>query len=117
MITGLHTMFYCSEAEELRAFLRDKLGFKGTDVGGGWLIFKMPPAEMGVHPTDYPEAPPSGNADLSFICDEIQGTVTDLKSKGVAFLDDVTDAGFGWITHFSAPGGIKIMLYQPKYSA
>ena len=36
MIRGLHAMFYSSQADELRAFFRDKLGFRGTDVGGGW---------------------------------------------------------------------------------
>ena len=52
MITGVHTIFYTSRAEEMRAFIRDKLGFPGVDVGGGWLIFDLPPAEMGCHPDD-----------------------------------------------------------------
>ena len=52
MITGVHTMFYTSEPEALRAFLRDKLGFPSTDVGGGWLIFDLPDAEMGCHPAE-----------------------------------------------------------------
>ena len=51
MIRGMHAMFYCSQAEALRAFLRDKLGLDGTDVGGGWLIFGAPEADLGVHPT------------------------------------------------------------------
>lgn len=56
MIRGVHTMFYSSEAEELRAFLRDKLGFdRFTDVGGGWLIFDIPEADMGVHPSHSPD--------------------------------------------------------------
>ena len=45
MISGVHTMFYSSDAEGLREFLRDKLGFKATDVGDGWLIFDLPEAE------------------------------------------------------------------------
>ena len=52
MIKGVHTMFYSSEVEELRTFIRDKLGFRGTDVGGGWLIFDIPEADMGCHPAD-----------------------------------------------------------------
>jgi hypothetical protein len=52
MIRGLHAMFYSSEANELRAFLQEKLGLKGTDVGDGWLIFDAPEADLGVHPTD-----------------------------------------------------------------
>src|SRR5205085_7913421 len=57
MIRGVHTMFYSSEAEALREFLRDKLGFAATDVGGGWLIFDLPEADMGCHPADKDEAP------------------------------------------------------------
>jgi catechol 2,3-dioxygenase-like lactoylglutathione lyase family enzyme len=54
MIRGVHTMFYTSHAKELREFLRDKLGFTAHDAGGGWLIFDMPEADMGCHPTDHP---------------------------------------------------------------
>ena len=52
MIRGVHTMFYSSQPEALRAFLRDKLGFPPTDVGEGWLIFDLPEADMGCHPAD-----------------------------------------------------------------
>ena len=62
MIKGVHTMFYSSEAEKLRAFLRDKLGFAATDVGGGWLIFDAPEADIGCHPTDHEGSPPLGDA-------------------------------------------------------
>ena len=56
MIRGVHTMFYSSEADKLRIFLRDKLGFSATDIGGGWLIFKLPEADMGCHPADEQHA-------------------------------------------------------------
>jgi hypothetical protein len=117
MITGVHTMFYSSKPDELRAFLRDKLNFSATDVGEGWLIFDLPDSEMGVHPTDNAshKTPPSGTRDISFICDDIHATVRDLKSKGVEFTDDVKDQGFGLVTHFKAPGGFTIQLYQPAY--
>lgn len=61
MIRGMHAMFYSSEADALRAFLRDKLQLPGTDVGGGWLIFDAPEADLGVHPTEN-QQPPSGTA-------------------------------------------------------
>lgn len=109
-------MFYSSEAAELRTFLRDKLGFPATDVGDGWLIFDLPESDMGVHPTEGEHTPPSGTADISFYCDDIQTTVADLKSKGVEFTGDVKDAGFGFVCHFKVPGGFELMLYQPKYS-
>jgi catechol 2,3-dioxygenase-like lactoylglutathione lyase family enzyme len=115
MIRGVHTMFYSSEPEKLRAFLRDVLGFRSTDVGGGWLIFEVPEADMGCHPADQPDAKPSGTADLSFYCDDITRTVAELKAKGVEFVDDVQDHGYGLVTHFKVPGGFAVQLYQPRY--
>lgn len=115
MIRGLHAMFYSSQDNELREFLRDKLGLKGTDVGGGWLIFDAPEADLGVHPTDGKE-PPSGTADISFYCDNINETVSDLKSRGVEFTQEVEDHGYGFVTHFKVPGGFKVQLYEPKYT-
>jgi predicted enzyme related to lactoylglutathione lyase len=114
MIRGLHAMFYSSEANALREFLRDKLELKATDVGEGWLIFDAPEADLGVHPTDDGE-PPSGTADISFYCDDINETVGTLKSRGVEFTEDVQDHGYGLVTHFKVPGGFKIQLYQPRY--
>ncbi len=114
MITGVHTMFYTAEAEALRAFLRDKLGFPATDVGEGWLIFDLPEAEMGCHPTDK-KGPPSGTHDISFYCDDVNKTVAELKKKGVEFTKPVTDVGYGLVTYFKAPGNLQLQLYQPKY--
>ncbi len=114
MIRGLHAMFYSSQAAELRAFLRDKLGLKGTDVGDGWLIFDAPEADLGVHPTDGEEAP-SGTANISFYCDDITQTVRELRAKGVEFTQEVEDHGYGLVTFFKVPGGFTIQLYQPKY--
>ena len=115
MIRGLHAMFYSSQADELRAFLRDKVGLKGTDTGGGWLIFDAPEADLGVHPTGDNEAP-SGTADISFYCDDIEQTVRELKGRGVEFTQEVEDHGYGLVTFFKAPGDFAIQLYQPKYS-
>ena len=114
MIRGVHTMFYCSQAEELRAFLRDKLGLKATDVGGGWLIFDLPEADMGVHPTEGGE-PASGTADISFYCDDIAATVRELTSRGVESVHDIEDHGYGLVTRLKVPGGFDVQLYQPKY--
>jgi catechol 2,3-dioxygenase-like lactoylglutathione lyase family enzyme len=114
MIRGLHAMFYSSQADELRAFLRDKLGWQGNDVGGGWLIFDAPEADLGVHPTDGEDVA-SGTADISFYCDDIQTTVRELRARGVEFADDVVDRGYGLVTHFRVPGGFTVQLYQPTY--
>ena len=114
MIRGLHAMFYSSQADELRAFLRDKLGFKGVDVGDGWLIFDAPEADIGVHPAEGNEAV-SGTANISFYCDDITQTVRELRSRGVEFTQEVEDHGYGLVTFFKVPGGFVIQLYQPKY--
>jgi catechol 2,3-dioxygenase-like lactoylglutathione lyase family enzyme len=115
MIRGLHMMFYSSQAEELRAFLRDKLGLRGTDTGGGWMIFDAPEADLGVHPTGGNEAP-SGTADISFYCDDIEKTAQELKARGVEFVHDLEDHGYGLVTHMRVPGDFTIQLYQPKYT-
>ena len=116
MITGVHTMFYSSEPEALRAFFRDKLGFRATDVGGGWLIFDLPDAELGCHPADDAQGAPSGTHYISFYCDNIDQTVQQLKARGVEFTDGITDHGYGLTTHFKVPGNFEVELYQPRYS-
>ena len=116
MIKGVHTMFYTSEPQALRAFLRDKLGFPATDVGEGWLIFDLPEADMGCHPADPAHEAPSGTHDISFYCDDIRKTVAELKSRGVEFVDDVVDQGYGLVIHFKVPGNFTVQLYQPRYS-
>ena len=115
MIKGVHTMFYTSQPEQLRAFIRDKLGFPYTDVGEGWLIFDVPEADMGCHPAEAADGQRSGTHYISFYCDDIRKTVSELKSRGVEFTDDVADAGYGLATHFKMPGDLKVQLYQPHY--
>ncbi len=114
MIRGMHAMFYSSNAAELRAFLRDKLGLRGSDIGEGWLIFDAPEADLGVHPAET-DGPPSGTADISFYCDDIEATVRELRARGVEFTQDVADHGYGLVTYFRVPGDFRVQLYQPKY--
>jgi predicted enzyme related to lactoylglutathione lyase len=117
MIRGVHTMFYSSQPEALRAFLRDKLRFPYTDVGEGWLIFDLPEADMGCHPAGSPpQGAPSGTHNISFYCDDIDKTVAELKGRGVEFTDQVSDMGYGLVTHFKMPGGFEVQLYQPRYT-
>lgn len=109
-------MFYSSQAEALRAFLRDKLGFPATDVGGGWLIFDLPEADMGCHPADANDGAPSGTHNISFYCDDIEATVAELTARGVEFTLPIEDHGYGLVTFFKVPGDFQIQLYQPRYS-
>lgn len=117
MIRGVHTMFYTSEPEALRAFLRDVIGLEGTDVGGGWLIFDVPEAEMGCHPAETGEGHvvESGMPHISFYCDDLDETMAELRARGVEFVEDVADVGYGRHTRFVAPGDFTIELYQPSY--
>lgn len=115
MIKGVHTMFYSSKADALREFLRDKLQLPFTDVAEGWLIFDLPEAEMGCHPADEMEGSPAGTHNISFYCDDIQKTVSELKHRGVEFVDEIADHGYGLVTHFRMPGEVQVQLYQPRY--
>ena len=115
MIRGMHALLYSSQAEALRAFLKDKLGLAGTDIGGGWLIFDAPEADLGVHPTEGSDVA-SGTADISFYCDNIDQTVIELRARGVEFTQAVEDHGYGLVTFFKVPGDFEVQLYQPKYT-
>jgi len=118
MIKGVHTMFYSSEPEALRAFLRDTLGFPCSDVGDGWLIFDLPEADMGCHPADESgeHGAPAGTHSISFYCEDIEATVDELGARGVVFEGGVQDMGFGLVTFFGMPGGVRAQLYEPRYT-
>jgi predicted enzyme related to lactoylglutathione lyase len=111
VIIGLHTLIYSADADADRAFLRDVLGFEYVDAGHGWLIFSMPPTEMGVHPTDGP-----GSHEMYLMCDDIEATVAELTARGVAFTQPPTDAGFGRIAMIRLPGGGELGIYQPRHA-
>ena len=116
MIRGVHTMFYSSEPEAFRAFVRDKLGFPYTDVGDGWLIFDVPEADLGCHPADKAQGAPAGTHNISFYCDDVEKTVAELKARGVQFTGPIEDHGYGLVTHFKMPGDCVAQLYQPRYT-
>jgi len=109
MIKGVHAMFYTPKAEACRAFLRDKLRFPFCDVGGGWLIFDPPEADIGCHPSR------KKFHGISFYCDHIKRTVAQLKRRGVRFTTPIKNEGFGLTALFVMPGPFKVMLYQPLY--
>lgn len=111
MINAVHLLIYSTDAEADRAFLRDMLGLPHVDSGGGWLIFKVPPAELGVHPTEA-----TGRHEIFLMCDDVEATVAELTAKGVEFVRPVNDAGFGLETAIRLPGGGELGLYQPKHA-
>ncbi|HVX46251.1 MAG TPA: extradiol dioxygenase [Mycobacteriales bacterium] len=110
MINGVHLLIYSKDPDADRAFFRDVLEYPYTESGPGWLIFRSPPAEIGVHPTEGPES-----HELHFMCDEIQSTVDDLADRGVETAGPVADVGYGLATTIVLPGGGRIGLYEPKH--
>ncbi len=110
MITGVHAIVYAEDAEATRAFLRDVLDLPSVDAGRGWLIFALPPAEIAAHPSEK-----SGRHELYLMCDHIESTVAELKAKGVEFVRDISDEGFGLMTALKVPGGGELGLYEPRH--
>ena len=115
MISGTHAIIYAEDAEVARAFFRDVLGYPNVDAHGGWLIFKLPPAELGVHPAAAKSGAPSGHHELYLMCDDVEATVRELTARGVEFTAPVQDQGFGLLTRFRVPGAGEIGLYQAKH--
>jgi hypothetical protein len=108
-ITGVHALLYTSEPEALRATLSDVFGWSHVDAGGGWLIFAMPPAEVGVHPSETP------SHQLSLMCDDITGTVADLRAKGIEVKGEPEAMPFGTGVTIVLPGGVDLLVYQPRH--
>ena len=86
------------------------LEFPNVDAGGGWLIFKAPPAEIAVHPTDGPE-----RQELFLMCDDLEATMNNLSARGVEFAKEVTEVRWGRITAIKLPGGGELGLYEPRH--
>ncbi len=119
MITGVHFLLYSSNPEADRAFFRDVLGFRALDIGHGWLIFALPPAEMAVHPSDgefvqqHAERKLAGVV-LYLMCDDLRGYIESLKAKNVQ-CTAVKEAAWGIKTTVPLPSGSEIGLYQPLH--
>lgn len=93
MIRGIHGLLYSTDPEASRAFFRDKVKLPDSDVGDGWWIFDSPEGDLGVHPVEDPGD--AGTHDVSFHCDDIAGTVRELKSRGVVFTAPIADQATG----------------------
>ena len=110
-IVGVHGLVYTSEPEAVREVFRDVFGWEHVDAGDGWLIFKLPPAELGVHPTEF-----MVRRDLSFMCDDLKATMAELRAKGIEFEGEPEDEGFGVTVTMVLPGDTKLMLYEPRHT-
>jgi predicted enzyme related to lactoylglutathione lyase len=109
-VTGFHGLIYTSEPEAVRAIFRDVFGWEHVDAGDGWLIFKLPPAELGVHP-----AKPGHAREFSFMCDDLDATMAELRAKGIEFAGDPEDVGYGIAVTMLLPGDAEVTLYEPRH--
>jgi len=110
VIIGAHSIIYSTNAEADRAFLRDVLRLPNVDVGGGWLIFGLPPAEVAVHP--------SGENDVHefyLMCDDVEALITEMKKHNIA-CSPVHKLDWGLLTQVTLPGGGKLGIYQPRHA-
>ena len=108
-ITGAHVLLFSPEAEALRATLRDVFRWDFVEAHPGWLIFALPPAELGVHPSD------GAKHELWLICDELDSTVDELRRRGVEIVGDATEEDFGRWVRLRLPGGVEVPLYEPRH--
>ena len=109
MINGAHLIIYSKDAEADRAVLKDILEFPHLDVGHGWLLFRLPPAEMAVHPSDE-----NDKHELYLMCDDLEGTVKTLNARGLA-CEPFSQQGWGRATRIRLPGGGTLGLYEPRH--
>ena len=114
-IIGTHAILYTSEPDAVRAIFRDVFGFEFVDAGHDWLIFALPPAELGVHPGEGPTFDAGVRHQLSFMCDDLDATVEELRAKGIEIQGEPQPAGWGVTTTMVLPGGLDVMLYQPRH--
>ena len=114
-IIGSHMLFYTSQPEALRATLRDAFGWKHVDAGDGWLIFALPPAEIGVHPAEGPTYESGVRHQITLMCDDIGRTIAELRGKGVIVAGEPKDEGFGITVMLNLPGDCRVMLYEPRH--
>ena len=110
VVTGVHAIIYTRDADADRAFFRDVLGFESVDAGGGWLIFKLPPAELAAHPADV-----GGRHELYLMCDDVHETLAELQAKGVEIVAEVSERAFGLMSTIRLPGGGELGLYEPRH--
>jgi predicted enzyme related to lactoylglutathione lyase len=110
VITGMHAIVFSPQAGKVREFFADVLGLPSVDVGGGWLIFAVPPAELAVHPTDG-----DSHHELYLMCDDIGATLAELRGKGAEVAREVSDQGWGLLAAIRLPDGSELPIYQPRH--
>ena len=114
-ITGAHVLLYTSQADKVRDVFRDVFRWKHVDAGDGWLIFGLPPAELGVHPAEGPTYESGVRHQFTLMCDDIEATIRELRAKGIEVKGMPEDEGYGITVMLGLPGGLEVMLYEPRH--
>ncbi len=110
MIIGAHSIIYSTNPEADRGFLHDVLKLPNVDVGDGWLIFGLPPAEVAVHPSDKNDV-----HEFYLMCDDVKAFVAEMKQHNI-ICGPVRDVGWGLLTQLTLPGGGALGIYQPRHA-
>ncbi len=74
------------------------------------LIFKLPPAEIAVHPTDA-----EAKHEFYLMCDDIESLLAALTAKGVEVSRPISDEGWGLLASIRLPSGSDLPLYEPRH--
>ncbi len=110
MIIGAHSILYSTNPDADRAFLRDAIGLSSVDVGGGWLIFGLPPSEIAVHPGEKNDV-----HEFYLMCDDVERFVDAMRQRNIA-CGPIRDQGWGVLTQVTLPGGGKLGVYAPRHA-
>lgn len=110
MINGAHIVVYSRDAEADKAFIKDNLKFPYIDAHQGWLIFKLPPSEMAVHPSDE-----NDRSEFFLMTDDLDAEISALKKAGIA-CEELSQQSWGRVTRVPLPGGGRLGLYQPRHA-
>jgi hypothetical protein len=111
-IVGAHMLLYTPEADAVRNVLRDVFEWDYVEDHSGWLIFALPPAEVGVHPSEG-----STQHQICLMCDDLDQTMADLRAKGIDFRGGTQEESFGITTTMLFPGGVEFLLYEPRHKS
>lgn len=109
-VVAAHMLLYTPEADAVRAVFRDVFGWKHVEDHPGWLIFAMPPSELGIHPSEG-----STQHQICLMCDDLAATAAELRANGIELRGEPQEESFGITTTMVLPGGVEVLLYEPRH--
>jgi hypothetical protein len=110
MITGAHSIIYSTDPDADRTFFLDVLKLPDVDVGGGWLIFGLPSAEVAVHPADE-----NDRHQFFLMCEDVEAFIAEMRKRNLS-CGPIEIQSWGRLTHLTLPGGGKLGVYEPRHA-